>query len=226
MAVDRVKLKDVLSSQIPSYVKDDFPLLVTFLEEYYNSQETQGGTLDLIENLDQYVKVDELANLKLDTTLSTDIDADATSIPVSVISNFTYGFPEENGLIQIDDEIIRYGHKTSTTFENCVRGFSGVKSYTSSLVADKQDFVSTTADAHSRDATIKNLNVLFLQEFLTKLKAQITPGFEDRPLADDLNQKNFIFNVKDLSHLLVKDANERFSEKNQGKIPLNNSKFD
>ena len=29
-----------------------------------------------------------------------------------------------------------------------------------------------------------------------------------------LNQKNFIFNVKDLSILLVKDANERFPEKN------------
>ncbi len=27
-----------------------------------------------------------------------------------------------------------------------------------------------------------------------------------------LNQKNFIFNVKDLSLILVKDANERFSE--------------
>ncbi len=40
------------------------------------------------------------------------------------------------------------------------------------------------------------------------------------------NQKNFIFNVKDLSLLLVKDANERFSEKNQGIIPLNNSKLD
>ena len=41
-----------------------------------------------------------------------------------------------------------------------------------------------------------------------------------------LNQKNFIFNVKDLSLLLVKDANERFSEENQGKIPLSNSKLD
>ena len=30
-----------------------------------------------------------------------------------------------------------------------------------------------------------------------------------------LNQKNFIFNVKDLSLLLVKDANERFSEKSR-----------
>ena len=40
------------------------------------------------------------------------------------------------------------------------------------------------------------------------------------------NQKNFIFNVKDLSLLLVKDANERFSDKKQGIIPLNNSKLD
>ena len=41
-----------------------------------------------------------------------------------------------------------------------------------------------------------------------------------------VNQRNFIFNVKDLSLLLVKDANERFSERNQGIIPLNNSKLD
>ncbi len=41
-----------------------------------------------------------------------------------------------------------------------------------------------------------------------------------------LNQKNFIFNVKDLSILLLKDANERFSEKNHNIIPLNNSKLD
>ncbi len=37
------------------------------------------------------------------------------------------------------------------------------------------------------------------------------------------NQKSFIFNVKALSVLLVKDANERFSENNQGKIRLNNA---
>ena len=41
-----------------------------------------------------------------------------------------------------------------------------------------------------------------------------------------LNQKNFIFNVKDLSLLLVKDANERFSEKNQEIIRFYNIKPD
>ena len=34
-----------------------------------------------------------------------------------------------------------------------------------------------------------------------------------------LNQKHFIFNVKDLSLLLVKDANYRFSEKNSDMFP-------
>ena len=41
-----------------------------------------------------------------------------------------------------------------------------------------------------------------------------------------LNQKNFIFNVKELSLLLVKDANDRFSYNNQSIIQINNSKKD
>ena len=41
-----------------------------------------------------------------------------------------------------------------------------------------------------------------------------------------LNQKNFIFNVKDLSLLLVMDANERFSEKSQVIIRLDKAKPD
>ena len=32
-----------------------------------------------------------------------------------------------------------------------------------------------------------------------------------------LNQKKFIFNVKDLSHILIKDANERFSDNKSAK---------
>ena len=37
-----------------------------------------------------------------------------------------------------------------------------------------------------------------------------------------LNQKNFIFNVKDLSLLLVKDANKRFSVTDQDTNQFNN----
>ena len=41
-----------------------------------------------------------------------------------------------------------------------------------------------------------------------------------------LNQKNFIFNVKELSILLVKDANERFADKHQDISQFNNLKDD
>ena len=41
-----------------------------------------------------------------------------------------------------------------------------------------------------------------------------------------MNQKNFIFNVKELSVLLVKDANERFSEENPAIMRFNNSQTD
>jgi hypothetical protein len=192
MAVDRVQIQDVLSSQIPSYVQDDFPLLVDFLEEYYISQETQGGSLDLIENLDQYVKVDELANLKTEASLGADLTAVSTSITLSSDTNFTYGFPEKNGLIQIDNEIIKYSSKTATTLEGCVRGFSGATQYVDTLIPDKQTFTSTSPETHKTGATVKNLSVLFLQEFFTKLKTQITPGFENRTLATQLNEKNFV----------------------------------
>ncbi len=40
-----------------------------------------------------------------------------------------------------------------------------------------------------------------------------------------LNQKNFIVNVKDLSLILVKDANFRFSKNNQKFINLDNPKM-
>ena len=41
-----------------------------------------------------------------------------------------------------------------------------------------------------------------------------------------LNQKNFIVNVKDLSVILVRDANERFSEKNQEVLRLDITETD
>ena len=64
MAIDRIKFQDLVVSQLPTYVQEDFPLLGEFLEEYYKSQEIDGGTYDLIQNIDQYVKVDELYNLQ------------------------------------------------------------------------------------------------------------------------------------------------------------------
>jgi len=197
MAVSRVKFQDILSSQLPRYVREEFPLLVEFLEEYYTSQEYQGGTLDLIQNLDQYLKVENLTHLKSETVLASDISYTDTTITAGFDGGFTDGFPESNGLIQIDNEIILYESKTRNQFINCYRGFSGVTSYTSPNTPDQLVFETSLSDKHSAGASIKNLNVLFLQEFLKKFKDQNSPGFAERELASGLNQENFLIQSKD-----------------------------
>ena len=193
MSVDRVKFQDIVASQLPSFVRDDFPLLSEFLEQYYVSQETQGATLDLLQNIDKYVNIDQLTGLKSSTVLQSDIDSVDDTIPTGADGNFTDGFVDKNGLIQIDDEIISYESKTATSFEGCRRGFSGITSYTSPDVPDQLTFEPTTLSvSHKQGAVIKNLNILFLQKFFTKLKSQTSPGFGDRSLKTD--EKNFIIN--------------------------------
>ena len=195
MAIDRVQFQDIVASQLPRYVREDFPLLTSFLEQYYVSQEYQGGVIDLVSKLDQYVKVDELFNLKNSTILLSDISYGDTTITASSLGNFTDGFPETNGLIKIDNEIIRYEYKTDSAFVNCSRGFSGITSYTASNQPDQLVFSTSEIDEHSAGATIYNLNILFLQEFFKKLKKQVVPGFSDRSLYSQLDQRNFIYNA-------------------------------
>jgi hypothetical protein len=183
MSNTRIKINSIVQNQLPDFVREEFPLVQDFLFEYYSSLENQSGTLDLIQNIDQYVKVDSLANLTESTTLLQDLNYFNQSISVES----TAGFPDRYGLILIDNEIITYKSKTSTTFEDCVRGFSGITEYGSEL-----NFQETNSETHTQGTTVSNLSILFLKEFFRKLKIQITPGFEDRKFYENLNERLFI----------------------------------
>ena len=195
MAVDRVQFQDIVESQFPRYVLEDFPLLPEFIKQYYKSQEYQGGTFDLIQNMDQYIKVDKLFSLKTSTQLNGDLDYTATTIPTSSLTNFTEGFPQTNGLIKIDQEIIHYESISNNSFINCTRGFSGVTTYVSGNQPDQLTFEQTEASEHKDKSVIQNLNVIFLQEFFRKLKNQISPGFNERQFFSGLDQRNFLYNA-------------------------------
>jgi len=199
MAEKRVQFNTVVQNQLPAYVRDEFPLVSEFLKQYYIAQEFQGASVDLIQNIDRYVKVQETTNLNESVVLNDFIDFDETTITVDITSSpkGTNGFPETYGLLKIGDEIITYTGKTDTTFTGCVRGFSGISSYENSTKQDELVFESTSSDTHEKGSIITNLSVLFLKEFLTKTKHQILPGFENRDLSSDLNQNLFIKQAKD-----------------------------
>jgi hypothetical protein len=199
MTEKRVQFNNIVKNQLPAYVREEFPLISEFLSQYYISQEFKGAPVDLIQNIDQYVKVDELTNNTEYLYLASDItDIDTTiTIDVGQTNQGALDFPDSYGLIQIDDEIITYTSKTSNSFVGCIRGFSGISSYTTQNVPDQLTFKSTESSSHVKGSKINNLSSLFLKEFLSKIKYQLSPGFEDRSLYSDLNQSIFLKQIKD-----------------------------
>lgn len=199
MSEKRVQFNTIVASQLPTYVREEYPLIQEFLKSYYLGQEYQGGPIDLIQNIDRYSKLDETTNLSDSVVLQSDIDFDDTTINVDATSSpeGTRGFPDSYGLLQIDDEVITYTGKTDYSFTGCIRGFVGITSFRTESDTEEIVFSDSASDDHLAGVTIKNLSVLFLQEFLVKTKHQLLPGLENRALYSELNQAVFIKNAKD-----------------------------
>ena len=83
MAEKRVQFNNVVQNQLPQYVRNEFPLIEEFLKQYYISQEFEGAPVDLIQNIDQYVKVDEITNLTDSAVLKGNITEYVTTINVN-----------------------------------------------------------------------------------------------------------------------------------------------
>lgn len=193
MAETKVKISNIIDNQLPQFVRETSPLLIDFLRQYYISVESKGQVLDILENIDQYVKLDNLTNLKEDTFLTNDISFFDTTINV----DSTFGFPDSYGLIKINDEIISYESKTPTSFINCYRGFSGIESYDENNFESDIIFKETNIQEHKLEDSVLNLSILFLKKFLEKVKYQFSPGFENRNLNENLNENLFIKQVHD-----------------------------
>ena len=104
MTDKRVQINKVVKEQLPSYVKDDSPLVGEFLSAYYQGQEYQGGPIDIISNLDSYIQLNKSGNIVGITTLSSAVG----EFDQTIFVKDTTGFPDSYGLLKIDDEIITY----------------------------------------------------------------------------------------------------------------------
>ena len=58
--VSKVKIQDVISNQLPNFSRDESDETVDFLKQYYISQEYQGGSVDIVDNLEKYLNVSKL----------------------------------------------------------------------------------------------------------------------------------------------------------------------
>ena len=130
MSDTRVTIQNIIQTQIPEFLNEESPLFKEFLDAYYVSQEHKTGTVELASDLkslkDLKIYNNELfASAFVPTLLAADITAFDTDIAVS----HTIGFPDRDGLIKIDDEIIYYKNKSSQGFSGCSRAFSAITKF-------------------------------------------------------------------------------------------------
>lgn len=184
-----VKISQIVQTQLPEYVRTEYPLIGEFLRSYYLSQEFKGAPNDLIQNLVSYLRPENQTNFPEFTSLSIDLSL----FDDVIYAQSTIGFPDSYGLIQIDDEIIVYETKTDTSFLGCYRGFSGISGFDQNELI----FSESSAENHSKDTKIFNLSQLFLQKFFEKLKYQFLPGFENREFTKNLNTSLFLKQARD-----------------------------
>ena len=105
-SITKVKIHEVVRSQIPSSIQLENPNFETFLEQYYISQEYQGGTVDIADNIVEYKSLDFLNNETL--TGFTSLTSPVNNISQTIYVDSTKGWPESYGLLKIDNEIITY----------------------------------------------------------------------------------------------------------------------
>lgn len=180
----RIPVSTIVDSQLPLFVREEYPLFSEFLRQYYLSDKSE----ELIQNLDKNIDLDVIFNIRSEAILEQNIGFNDTTITV----DSTVGFPDNNGLIKIDNEIILYTSKTQTEFIGCIRGFSGITKVDRKFL----EFSESESEKHSIGSNVLNLSALYLQQFAIQTKKKITPGFEDRKFFSGLNASNFAKNAK------------------------------
>jgi hypothetical protein len=194
--LQRVKISQVIGNQIPDFIADENPLFVEFLEQYYRSQDSQGGPSDIIENIDTYLKLENFQEENF-LTKSTVLTSAVNYYDETINVESTASWPDQYGLLKIDDEIITYTGKTDTSFTGCIRGFSGIENLHETNNQEHLVFAESESNDHNNNSTVLNLSNLFLQEFWKKLKTQFLPGFENREFYPELNKSFFLSRAKD-----------------------------
>ena len=169
MSDKKVKISNILGSQIPDFIQADNPLFIEFLTQYYESEEREYGSTYLSDNISSLKKISTISDISLVEKQT--VPAPNSTNPESpvILASLTYafddiinvnqttGFPDKYGLLKIDNEIITYTGKTSTSFTGCVRGFSGISAIETEGNPEFLTFSDTNAAAHIANSSITNL---------------------------------------------------------------------
>ena len=181
-----------VESLLPGYINETYTEFVNFMVKSDESEERVGFSQDVLQNLQKYKDFNTYRNkIVQNGVLAKNVSVTDTELTLED----GYGFPEENGVLYIDDEIIYYRQKIDNTFYELERGASGtviLPTFTS-----KGTYRITTATSHTVSSEVTNVSVLFLVSMLETIYETYVPEIIPSRVSGEINNATLLENIKD-----------------------------
>lgn len=181
-----------VDSSLPHYIYENYSDFVNFMTRAAESEERVGFGQDILQNLQKYRNFDTYKNQivqfgVLKGTIS------ATDDELTLESG--YGFPDNNGVLLIGDEVVLYQTKEDNIFYGLERGAPGTKVLPT--FRSTGEYVETVAAEHATGSQVTNLSVLFLVSMLDTIHKSYTPNIESVRISPEVNRSSLLQNIKD-----------------------------
>ena len=94
MSDKKVKISNILGSQIPDFIQADNPLFKEFLTQYYESEEHEYGTTYLAEHISSLKKIQTVSDISLVEKQTVNAPNAATPESPVILSSLVYAYDD------------------------------------------------------------------------------------------------------------------------------------
>ena len=200
------KISFLVDQQLPDFINEEYELFGKFVQKYYEQQELQGNSLDIIQNIQTYRDIDFYENnlLNQSTTIVGAVNSTDTTITVVDATSF----PKNGGYFKVDDEICFYKSRTDTQFKEISRGVSG-NTQLGDLYSSTT-FVTTQAASHTNASKVQNISNLFLYALIKSFENEYLSDFPEEYLNDAVDKRTLIKNISSFYQSKGTDKSVKF----------------
>ena len=181
-----------VDSTLPGFIAQTYRDFVKFMTAADESEERIGFSQDLLQNLQRYRDFTTYTDkIVQEGVLETGISETSDTL----VLEDGFGFPDENGVIFIDDEVILYRKREGKVLTELQRGASGtviLPTFTTAGV-----YRDSVPAIHNKGAKVQNTSVLFLVGFLETIYKSYAPDIASSRVTPQLNNATFLENIRD-----------------------------
>lgn len=205
MTRNLTRISKLVESQLPEFITFEYPKFTAFIQKYYEQLENTGQPLNILNNLSAYQDIDFYERKILEefnylVSITEILDSNDVIVDYHITLKDAESFPNENGYILIDDEVIFYKQRVDNTFTGCYRNVSGTTKlgdlYEESTFNSVAYSEFNTASPHLSGVEVYNISNLFLYAFVKNFESQYLASFPEESLKPEVDKRQLLKNIR------------------------------